>query len=513
MHREVGVIMNMKPIKPVVIAIVFFLLVLNGPTGVCAGSDAPALVSRVSAQVLTARGIPLLCRLPEGLVVSLSAEQRASLPDEAKCLWLPGGRKEGLYVLEFPAGMPAELARQTDALVLADNRLILAVTESEAEYWSARGAELRKLFLEQKPAGVNAADLPQSVPYNMVVAQTIAQIETAYLMQHISWLSGQEPVTVDGAAYTIVTRHSRKPEEIAKATQYAYAFFTSLGYSTEFFYFDGPGDRNVIALKPGTSLPDQYVVLCAHIDDMPWGDVAPGADDNATGCVSVMAAAELLVALPLERSVIFALWTGEEQGLHGSHHYAAYAASSGMDIAAVINLDMVGWDGVNGPDFALHAATAQLPGSRDLAEVFADAVTTYGLDLAPQILDQGTDRSDHASFWDYGYSAILGIETYDDFNPYYHTIYDRMEYINTTYFTAAAKASLAALMHTAGVSDVLQGDIDGSGRVDGLDLILLGMAFGASQGEGRYNPGADLDRSLTVDGQDLAILAAYFGRM
>ena len=58
----------------------------------------------------------------------------------------------------------------------------------------------------------------------------------------------------------------------------------------------------------------------------------------------------------------------------------------------------------------------------------------------------------------------------------------------------------------------LTGDVDGSGRVDGLDLIYLARYFGGTQGESVYSFQADLDSSGTVDGLDLSILAGNFGR-
>jgi hypothetical protein len=54
-------------------------------------------------------------------------------------------------------------------------------------------------------------------------------------------------------------------------------------------------------------------------------------------------------------------------------------------------------------------------------------------------------------------------------------------------------------------------DTDGSGRVDGLDLALLGRSFGGSPGADRWDPGADLNGDDVVDGVDLALLSGYFG--
>ncbi len=56
------------------------------------------------------------------------------------------------------------------------------------------------------------------------------------------------------------------------------------------------------------------------------------------------------------------------------------------------------------------------------------------------------------------------------------------------------------------------GDIDGSGRVDGADLVLLGIAFGSREGDSSYSPAADINEDGIVDGFDLAILADHFGQ-
>jgi hypothetical protein len=57
----------------------------------------------------------------------------------------------------------------------------------------------------------------------------------------------------------------------------------------------------------------------------------------------------------------------------------------------------------------------------------------------------------------------------------------------------------------------LRADADLSGRVDGFDLARLGMAFGSTVGQPRYDPDVDLDRDGAVDGADLALLASAFG--
>jgi len=58
----------------------------------------------------------------------------------------------------------------------------------------------------------------------------------------------------------------------------------------------------------------------------------------------------------------------------------------------------------------------------------------------------------------------------------------------------------------------LAGDVNRDNRVDGMDLILFGRAFGSVQGETRYNANADFNADGSVDGLDLAVLASNFGR-
>ncbi|MFQ5767838.1 MAG: hypothetical protein ACE5ID_07635, partial [Acidobacteriota bacterium] len=61
-------------------------------------------------------------------------------------------------------------------------------------------------------------------------------------------------------------------------------------------------------------------------------------------------------------------------------------------------------------------------------------------------------------------------------------------------------------------SEVSRVDLDGSGRVDGLDLARLARQFGLSQGQVGFDPAADLDLDGDVDGDDLIVMSIDFGR-
>jgi hypothetical protein len=90
-------------------------------------------------------------------------------------------------------------------------------------------------------------------------------------------------------------------------------------------YFDNDRNSyNVIAEIPGRdpALRDQIVLVGAHLDSWHTGS---GATDNADGAIAVMEAARILRALGAEprRTIRFALWSGEEQGLLGARAYLA----------------------------------------------------------------------------------------------------------------------------------------------------------------------------------------------
>ena len=86
------------------------------------------------------------------------------------------------------------------------------------------------------------------------------------------------------------------------------------------FYDDDLVATNVIAEIPGGSRKDEIVMLGAHLDSWHAGT---GATDNAAGSAVALEAMRILktLALPMNRTVRLALWTGEEQGLFGSRAY------------------------------------------------------------------------------------------------------------------------------------------------------------------------------------------------
>lgn len=112
------------------------------------------------------------------------------------------------------------------------------------------------------------------------------------------------------------------------------------------------GTANVLGKITGTDpkLKNEIVLMGAHMDHLgntPDGDILNGANDNASGTAVVMEVARLMKLHKIhpKRTVVFALWAGEEQGLFGSKHYVDHPVFPLDRTAVNINLDMVGQGG------------------------------------------------------------------------------------------------------------------------------------------------------------------------
>jgi acetylornithine deacetylase/succinyl-diaminopimelate desuccinylase-like protein len=103
---------------------------------------------------------------------------------------------------------------------------------------------------------------------------------------------------------------------------------------------------NIIAKLKGNKNFEEITMLIAHIDSTSDSlkKIAPGADDNATGVAVILEVARILKDVPMDRTVIFTIFTNEERGASGSKNFARKAKEERMNIQAVINLDILGYN-------------------------------------------------------------------------------------------------------------------------------------------------------------------------
>lgn len=204
---------------------------------------------------------------------------------------------------------------------------------------------------------------------------------------------------------------------------------------------------NVVATKQGTSSSEQ-VMICGHMDCISpnANNLAPGADDNASGTAAAIEAARVMASASFKKTIKFCAWSGEEQGLYGSGEYAAFAQSAGDVIDGVLNFDMIGYVDVAPEDIDVIGNES----SEWLADLTIDCAVAYVPDLPTlKVIDPNVSGSDHYMFWQAGYDALLCIEDDNVPYPFYHTIYDTLGNLTMPFCTNVVKMGIAALAELA----------------------------------------------------------------
>jgi hypothetical protein len=235
------------------------------------------------------------------------------------------------------------------------------------------------------------------------------------------------------------------------SAQYIYDEFASypaLSVESDYFVYNSYLVRNIIATLPGVNDSDDTVFVVGGHYDSYSGDAwnnAPGADDDASGTSVALEAAKILSQYRFNSTIKFAAWTTEELGLIGSEHWVQNAFLNDMNIGAYLNFDMIGYDPGNnmGLDIGYNDDSTWI--SDEMISINSDFSIGLTLTTGP-----GGTRSDHASFWQWGYPAVECIES--DFNtPNYHTINDTIDKLNMVFDRKVTQLGLATLAKLAGV--------------------------------------------------------------
>ncbi|MGH7139567.1 MAG: M20/M25/M40 family metallo-hydrolase [Pirellulales bacterium] len=175
--------------------------------------------------------------------------------------------------------------------------------------------------------------------------------------------------------------------------------------ATSYFQTFGAQYRNILGLLEGSDaqLKNEVILVGAHYDHVgygnaqnsygPTGYIHNGADDNASGVAGLLEIVEAFSQLENrpKRSVVFALWDGEEKGLLGSEHWAVHPTVRLERIKLAINLDMIGRLGNNRIEtYGIRSAY----GIRRFLSL-SNAATDLAFDFSWTMRDD----SDHYSFY------------------------------------------------------------------------------------------------------------------
>jgi hypothetical protein len=241
-------------------------------------------------------------------------------------------------------------------------------------------------------------------------------------------------------AATYPLRVTGSPTEI-QAGEAILAEMDGLGYDTETVELPlsaaaaAPSPlKAVTATKRGLSRPDEWILLVGHYDNI--ATTVYGAYDNGSGTTMMRSLARELADVPTHRSIVFAWYNGEEEGVLASQRHAAALKQAGQEITAVLGFDMVG--------IAWPVATERTSSclclfhgpSPDDREVFAPllAQVNFGFLGFPDdprkvtVAGTNTRNSDERSFAQRGYPTMrwAGMRTASSY-PAYHLPHDTID--------------------------------------------------------------------------------------
>ena len=226
---------------------------------------------------------------------------------------------------------------------------------------------------------------------------------------------------------------------------------THAGYTVreQKYTVDGKTFSNLEVEIPGSSLAEQILVIGGHYDS---AFTSPGANDNATGAAAVLALAREFVGTKPQRTLRFVEFTNEEPPFFqtknmGSLVYAQAAKERGDEIVGMFSLETLGYftDTANTQKYPpplswLYPSQGNFIGlisNLDSRELLRNTIRSFraqakfpseGAALPSAI--EGVGWSDHWSFWQQGYQAVMITDTAPFRDPNYHTWADTADNID-----------------------------------------------------------------------------------
>ena len=295
------------------------------------------------------------------------------------------------------------------------------------------------------------------------------QVETARLMAHVQALTGthqeETPLSCSDLQREQYVPLCHVTRDQARALMRSR--LEELGFQVR----DQEGQRgdlrftNLVADLPGTTRPEEIVLVGAHFDAHYMG-----ADDNSTGVAGVLELARVLSQYRFERTLRFVGFDLEELGDVGSGHYVDTMGSEKLTGALIF--DCIGYYdtrpgsqmtipglpspttgdflAIIGNDDSLDMATDlhQLNERLRLMNLVSIIAPGNGTSVVP--ISATLMRSDNAPFWYKGHRALFLTDTANFRNPNYHQASDTLDTLSPELFRRAVQVSAAGLATWAG---------------------------------------------------------------
>ena len=292
----------------------------------------------------------------------------------------------------------------------------------------------------RKTAARVVSETAKSKQPDPTIKSVTAKVDAARLKQTVARLTQFE------------TRWTYSPK-IGDVSKWIHDEFVARGYpanvETRFQDFTLPGSPPQQNVLCGRTNDTGIILICAHYDSLSENPsvIAPGADDNACGVAALLELSRILRDVPLNRSVLFAAFGGEEQGLFGSSGCAAIAARDDWPIELVINLDMISYTKPGSPARTVveydqgNVKSSNDAAAKEFASIMAQAAADY---TSLSVEHANIERSDYMPFEAEGFVCI-GVYNADE-NPVYHTTSDTLDKIDFSFLREQVQMVLATVL-------------------------------------------------------------------
>lgn len=280
------------------------------------------------------------------------------------------------------------------------------------------------------------------------------------LRAHVATLAGE-----------IGERNLWRYEALEQSARYIHSAFEGFGYSVSLqaYTVDGKSVRNLEVVREGARMPKEVIVIGAHYDSV-FG--SPGANDNGSGVAAMLEIARGLGQTQLARTVRFVAFVNEEPPFSytesmGSLVYARRAAARGEAIVGMLSLETIGFYSEKRnsqkypfPFGLFYPSKGNFVGfvgnvrSRNLVRRAIGSFRKHAQfpseGVAAPGWMQGISWSDHWSFWQQGYPALMVTDTALFRYREYHSHADKTEIIRYDQFARVVAGLMRVVVDLAG---------------------------------------------------------------
>lgn len=255
-------------------------------------------------------------------------------------------------------------------------------------------------------------------------------------------------------------------DNLEKAARYIEKEFNEIGYSVEKqnYSVEGKTVTNLIVQKQGLENIDEVIVIGAHYDTV-YG--SPGADDNASGVAGLLELARLWKGTKGKKTVRFVAFTLEEPPFYktdfmGSRVYAKSVEKE--NITAMFCLEMLGYytSQEKSQDYSLPLMNTIYPHKGDFIAVVGNLSSRSLVKRTEELFKKnssvpveslssfefvtGVDFSDHSSFWEVGFPAVMITDTAFYRNSHYHDASDKPDTLDYPTFALTVQGLYYVLL-------------------------------------------------------------------